>query len=69
MPQATFLFTLKSPMRFSASTLRLPPTRRSVSSGLPYSAGWGVRKRISDPAGGDRSKNQFAARPLSAAWL
>jgi hypothetical protein len=36
MPQATFLFTLKCPMRFSVSSLRLPPTRRSVSSGLPY---------------------------------
>src|SRR3989441_13162787 len=25
----------------------LPPTRRSVSSGLPYSAAWGVAKVIS----------------------
>jgi len=44
MPQATFLFTLKCPMRFSVSSFRLPPTRRSVSSGLPYSAAWGVAK-------------------------
>ena len=46
LPHPTFLFTLKFPMRFSASTASLggpglPPTRRSVSSGLPYSAGWG----------------------------
>jgi len=48
MPQETFLFTLKSPMRFSVSIpglpRDLPPTRRSVSSGLPYSAAWGDAK-------------------------
>jgi len=73
MPQPTLLFTLKYPMRFSASSLRLSPTRRSVSSGLPYSADRGEPKgtssakkastaKISSPPGYER-------RPLGMPWV
>ena len=73
MPQPTLLFTLKYPMRFSASSLRLSPTRRSVSSGLPYSADRGEPKgtssakkastaKISSPPGYER-------RPPGMPWV
>lgn len=64
MPQATFLFRLKFPMRFSASSLRLSPTRRSVSSASPYSAVWGDANLNNWSGPRSTSENHFAARQL-----